>query len=413
MSKTYDVCIVGAGPAGSVCAFYLARQGKSVLLLDKKAFPRDKICGDAVVPRAQWHLREMGVMQELVDNNECTFAVAGGFVSPGGIECIGSSATNVNGLVIAVKRIHMDARCAWAARRAGAELVEGVNVTSAEMDRNGTWTIRASSQSFRARVLVAADGSHSRLAKSLGVVEGHPTGICSRAYIEGGTHKFPYDGGVVYMPRALLPGYAAIFTHPNQELGYCCYVIPGGSTRPEDLDRMHHELLATHPVLRRHLGDGYKIEKRKGAWLRLGGVPQSYARNLLVIGDAAGHIDPLTGEGIHLAMDGAREAAETLREAFAAGDFGVDMMRRYHDRWMRVFGHEFKVATYAARMMHRFPRAVDAMAGATVELGTDFFKNWADVMTGSGSWSMFLKPSVFVPILKQMVRPTVQVAANA
>src|SRR3954471_1050980 len=64
-SRTFDVCIVGAGPAGSTCAFYLARQGVSVVLLDKERFPRDKLCGDAVCSPAHAHLREMGVLQAI------------------------------------------------------------------------------------------------------------------------------------------------------------------------------------------------------------------------------------------------------------------------------------------------------------------------------------------------------------
>jgi len=412
MPAIYDVCIVGAGPAGSTSAYYLALQGKSVLLLEKKTFPRDKLCGDAVVPRAQVHLREMGVLDEIIDNNEGVYARSGGFISPGGIECIGDSSTNPRGLVLAVKRMHMDARCAWAAQRVGAQLTENVTVTGAEQAQNGTWTIRAASQSWRARTVIAADGAHSKFARDLGVVQGSPDAICSRSFVEGGTHDFKLDG-VVYMPRRLLPGYAALFRHPNDELNYCCYILPGGPTTTDDLKALHHELLEQNPFVRRHLGPNYKAERMRGAWLRLGGVKKSYARNLLVVGDAAGHTDPLTGEGIQFAMDAAREAAETLRDAFAAGDFSDKFLSRYQDRWMRSFGHEFRTAHFAARVMARFPRAVDAMAQATLTEGSDFFRNWVDVMTGSRSWGLFASPSVALPIARQLVRHIGQAPAVA
>jgi geranylgeranyl reductase family protein len=403
MTAIYDVCVVGAGPAGSTCAFYLARQGKRVLLLEKKTFPRDKLCGDAVVPRAQLHLRDMGVYQELVDHGEAVFARSGGFVSPGGVECMGDSSDNPNGLVMAVKRTHLDARCAWAAQRAGAVLTENVSVTGVEQAPNGHWTIRAGSQSWHARVVVAADGAHSRLARSLGVVEGPPDSICSRAFVEGGTHDFDLDG-VVYMPRRLLPGYAALFRHPNDELNYCCYILPGGACTTDDLQRMHHELLEQNPFLRKHLGPRFKIERMRGAWLRCGGVKKSYARNLLVVGDAAGQTDPLTGEGIQFAMDGAREAAETLRDAFVDGDFSEALLSRYQRRWMAAFGNDFRISHIAARAMARFPGAVDAMAKATLAEGSDFFRNWTDVMTGSRSWGSFAKPAVALPIARQLMR---------
>ena len=81
-ASTYDVGVVGAGPAGSTCAFYLARQGKRVLLLEKQRFPRDKLCGDAVCTRAQIHLERMGVLQDVLAAGEGRWAEYGGFVSP-------------------------------------------------------------------------------------------------------------------------------------------------------------------------------------------------------------------------------------------------------------------------------------------------------------------------------------------
>ena len=84
-ASAYDVCVVGAGPAGSTCAFYLARQGKRVLLVDKQRFPRDKLCGDAVCARAQVHLERMGVLQAVLAAGEGRWAEYGGFVSPSGL----------------------------------------------------------------------------------------------------------------------------------------------------------------------------------------------------------------------------------------------------------------------------------------------------------------------------------------
>ncbi len=403
---SFEVAVVGAGPGGASCAYYLARQGLRVLLLERKAFPRDKFCGDAVVPRAQAHLQEMGVLDELVTHGEGHFAAAGGFISPSGVECLGSSKGNPHGLVMAVKRLHLDARIAWAARRAGAELVEGADVRSAELDRDGSWTLRsADGASWRSRVLVAADGAHSQLAHSLGVVTDPPDAICSRAYIEGGTHDFAMDG-VCYMPEWLLPGYAATFRHPNDELNFCCYIIPGGACHPKELRQRHQELLERDPSVKKHLGPRYRIERMKGAWLRLGGVARSYADNLLLVGDAAGQIDPLTGEGIQFAMDGARCASDTIGEAFAAGDFGERFLSRYQARWMKSFGRDFRISRLARTIMARYPRTLDAMARATLERGDDFLRNWADVMTGSRSWNLFLRPSVFVPIARELWRHT-------
>jgi flavin-dependent dehydrogenase len=206
------------------------------------------------------------------------------------------------------------------------------------------------------------------------------------------------------MERDLLPGYAAIFRHPNDELNFCAYIIPGGKAVPSDLKAMHHGLLDKNPIVRRHLGTGYKIEPMKGAWLRLGGIPKSYADNLLIIGDAAGHIDPLTGEGIQFAMEGAEKAAETLSQAFRLGRFDEQFLSSYQDKWHKEFGHKFGLAEKASQLMARYPELVDSMAKVANERDDAFFFAWADIMMGEAPWSAFLKPKLAVPMAAAAIR---------
>jgi geranylgeranyl reductase family protein len=400
----HDVAIVGAGPAGATCAWYLAKQDIHVLLLDKAKFPRDKFCGDAVIPRAQRHLKKMGVLDQMIEANECLFTTSGGFVSPAGIECLSDSTENPSGTPLSAKRIIMDERIVRAAQAAGAELVEEAAVDKVAFDdRAGRWTAQAGSRRFMARTLVLADGAHSKLARSLGIVKNGPEAICSRAFIDGGTHSFDTDG-ICYMERDLLPGYAAIFRHPNDELNFCTYIIPGGQAVPSDLRAMHHGLLERNSIIRRHLGSGYEIEPMKGAWLRLGGIPKSYADNLLIIGDAAGHIDPLTGEGIQFAMEGAEKAADTLIEAFRAGRFDEQFLSAYHDKCYKEFGHKFGLAEKASQLMARYPELVDSMAKVANERDDEFFFAWADIMMGEAPWSAFLKPKLAVPMAAAAIR---------
>ncbi|MCG3221500.1 MAG: FAD-dependent oxidoreductase, partial [Candidatus Heimdallarchaeota archaeon] len=112
-SKTYDICIVGAGPGGSSTAYYLAKQGKKVVLLEKEKFPRRKICGDAVSQRAQMHLERMGVLQEILEEKKGRWAAVGGLVSPRRIEYIGNSAQEIGShLMISIKREILDEKIA-------------------------------------------------------------------------------------------------------------------------------------------------------------------------------------------------------------------------------------------------------------------------------------------------------------
>lgn len=400
----FDVAIVGAGPAGATCAWYLAKRDIRVVLIDKAKFPRDKFCGDAVIPRAQRHLERMGVLRQLIDAGECLFTTSGGFVSPSGIECLSDSSENPRGTPLSVKRIILDERIVRAAQSAGAELVEGTPIDKVTFDdRDRTWTAHSTAQRIQARALVLADGAQSKLARSLGIVETGPQAICSRAFIDGGSHHFETDG-ICYMERELLPGYAAIFRHPHDELNFCTYIIPGGAAVPSDLKVLHHHLLERSPIIRRHLGSGYEIEPMKGAWLRLGGIPTSYADHLLIIGDAAGHIDPLTGEGIQFAMEGAEKAAETLAEAFRTGQLEARFLSGYQEMWHREFGAKFGLARKASRWMARYPELVDSMAKVANERGDDFFFAWADIMMGEAPWSDFLKPKLAVPMASAAIR---------
>lgn len=402
----YDVCVAGAGPSGATCAYYLAHQGRHVLLLEKQRFPRDKLCGDAVCTHALTHLRRMGVLQAILAENKGQRAEAGGFVSPRGLRCIGNSAQQPGEpLVMAIKRLVLDEKNARAAAAAGAELVEQTPVTSAAL-AHGIWTLHtrtADRQVYRARVLVIADGASSSLARSLGLVTTRPQAVCSRAYVKAETTPFSADGMVFY-PAALLPGYCALFREAGNDLNFCCYLLPGGPCAPADLRRIHDTLVREDPLIRQALGPTPRMERMRGAALRLGGIPRSYADQCLVIGDAAGHIDPLTGEGIQYGMDGAEIAAQTLGEAFAAGDYRAGFLKRYHDRWRRAFGRDFFWSRHMAHWYARHPSALDACAALMQRRGPAFLAAWAEVMTGGRSKRAFLRPQLLFPLLVEMAR---------
>jgi geranylgeranyl reductase family protein len=398
----FDVAIVGAGPSGSSCAYYLAKEGKRVLLLEKKQFPRDKLCGDAVCTNAQIHLKRMGVLQEILAEKKGHWAEIGGLVSPSGIRFIANSAPHTGGsLVIAIKRVILDEKIARAAQRAGAHLVENYAVAGAEFSKiDRSWTIHAKSDKepvYQARVLVACDGSSSSLARSMGLVKTAPDAVCSRAYIKADTTNFDADG-VLFYPPEIVPGYCALFREAQGELNFACYIIPGGRCVPADLQRAHHKFLNYGPV-KEALGPRVQMERMRGAGLRLGGIKKSFADHLLIVGDAAGHIDPLTGEGIHHCMDAAEMAAQTLIEAFAENDFRASFLKRYQERWHKAFGRDFFWSRKLAQITAKFPIFLDACAAVSRKRGPGFLAEWATVMTGAKPKSAFLRPRIVLPLL--------------
>ncbi|XP_011671616.2 conditioned medium factor receptor 1 [Strongylocentrotus purpuratus] len=384
----YDVAIVGAGPAGSTLAYYLAKSGRKVLLLEKKKFPRDKYCGDAVCKTAVEILMDMGIYEDLINQKKAHVADSGGLVSPGGLSYIGESLEIMGDVpaAIACKRLHLDNAIAMAAKKAGADLKENSSVSAATLDKStGLWTLFLEGgvqQTYQARVLACCDGAPSALATKLGIVRTPPQGSCSRAYVEPGTHKFKADGVVIYN-KDMLPGYSALFRHPNDELNYCVYIIPGNpQVGNDDLPYWHDNIMKNDPYVSRALGDKAKVERMKVASLRFGGVPRSYGNQVILVGDSAGMIDPMTGEGIHLAMDGGRLAAGFLEEVLTHGNVSREAMEMYHERWMDKFGNDFAWSSRISYLQYKFPILIDAATAAIQRKGDAFMAKWADIMTG-------------------------------
>jgi len=403
MSSIYDVCVVGAGPGGSSTAFYLAQKGLKVIIIDKEKYPRRKYCGEAYPVRAQAHMKKMGIFQDILDNKEGNWAAVGGLISPRGIKYIDNSASVIGShLIIAIKREIADYKMVQAAVKEGATFLEEYNVKEAKFsEKNGVWTIRAfdkNKERIKARVLVAADGAVSKLARSLGVVKNPPDAVCTSVYVKAGTHNYKDDGICLYT-RDIHPGYVALFKESNDDLVFCCYIIPGGKYKTSDLDELHHEFLTQEPYLVEVLGAKAEIEPINAAPLRLGGVKKSYADNFLVVGDAAGHIDPLTGEGLQYAMDAGELAAEIIAEAFNKKNFSEKFLKNYQKKWMKCFGKDFKWSNRMVKVLAKMPVFLDAFAYLCNKKGVDYLIKWAKIMTGSQDKLTFFKPQLAIPLL--------------
>lgn len=146
------------------------------------------------------------------------------------------------------------------------------------------------------------------------------------------------------------------------------------------------------------LGNNFKIENMKAGPLRLGGVDKSYDQQVLIVGDAAGMIDPMTGEGIHHAMDGGRIAAKWLAEAVAKGNYTEEVFVGYHKEWKHTFGNDFKWSMSICQLLYRYPIFLDAAAAAVKRKGNEFLGRWADIMTGRVPKIHLLRPEFVVVI---------------
>ena len=333
-----DVIVVGAGPAGSTTAYYLASAGLDVLLLDKSRFPREKVCGDGLTPRGVKALVAMGVPIRESD----------GWLRNKGLRVIGAGArlelpwpdlTSYPGYGLVRTRLDFDQRLAQRAVQAGARLLEGVNVTGPVIDeRTGQITgvtarpaggqrddgaDAGAERVYRARLVIAADGNSSRLSVSMGLRkrDDRPLGVAVRAYYTSPRHEDDYleswldlwDGD------RLLPGYGWIFGMgdgtSNVGLGLLNTSTAFGHT---DYHALLRRWLAGMPAEWGFTED-HRVGPIRGAALpmALNRTPH-YTRGLLLVGDAAGMVNPFNGEGIAYAMESGQIAARTVTQALAA-----------------------------------------------------------------------------------------------
>ena len=216
---------------------------------------------------------------------------------------------------------------------------------------------------------------------------------------------------MIFYPKTLLPGYASILRHANNELGFSVYIKPGNSNcKIENLNEIHYRLLEEDPYISKSIGPKANpqvvIERMKAASLRLGGLKSSetsYDDHFIIIGDAAGFIDPLSGEGIQYAMESAQIGAKIVREGLKNKNLSASFLKQYQDIWYRGWGKEFYWSSKVSHLLFRFPILLDAAAKLIEKRGAKFLCDWAEVMTGSQSKCWFLRPDILSLIIIEAI----------
>jgi geranylgeranyl reductase family protein len=292
--ERYDVLIVGAGPAGSATAIHLARAGARVLLADKARFPRDKPCGGGLTGRALRHVPcdVEPVVEHVVDR----MVVRVGYGAK-----VGRKSTAP--LIRMTQRRRLDFHLAEQAARAGAEFRDGVAVGEIAIGDDEV-TARVGAGSVRASFVVGADGANGVVARAAGLGQGIVRGVALEGNVPWGTlERSPYDE-TAWVELGVVPGgYGWVFPkgdHAN--LGVGGWLEEGPHLR-DHLDR----LARVHGV------EPSALEAVRGHRLpmRVLGAPAACGR-ILLVGDAAGLVDPLSGDGIYEAFVSAKLAAEVI-----------------------------------------------------------------------------------------------------
>jgi menaquinone-9 beta-reductase len=315
----FDAVIVGAGPAGSTAALCLARAGARVALVDRRAFPRDKACGDLVGPRGVRLLRELGVA--VADVRQVGDLIV---VGPSGRRALlpALPGRDYPGYALAVSRLALDRALFEAAIVAGACPVRDLFVGLSGDPRTPTGVHLAGGGELQADVVIGADGATSRVAAEAGLVDARRAlwGFALRAYLDVPV-ELPHILLWEPEPWRLFPGYGWIFPaadgRANVGLGLAVaadrLLARQAGERFNDFCE-HLQRQGLLPVAGR--GGGQRL----GGWLKMGMVGTVPARGtVLLAGDAAGLINPLQGEGIAQAMASGRDAATAILTGGPAG----------------------------------------------------------------------------------------------
>lgn len=353
-----QVVVVGAGPGGATTAYYLARAGIEVLLVDKETWPRDKVCGDGQSPIVYPILKDMGVYDEILEHSYTvkgmSFTGTDGIYSP----FYGPESVDI-GCLVTERRI-IDDIVRRGAIRGGAEWMENFEALELVMKKGVVKGVKGLYRNreitIDADAVVIADGSHSMLARQLGIWEEDPEMVFygARGYFE---NVEGMDPDVVEMffdyPELYPSGY--MWTFPmggeNKRSNVGIYISESAlkrcGMRPEDMIyywRDHTKMGNIRLKNAKLIGEikGWRLPCAK----ELG---RNYAAGALVVGDASNDIDDFIGGGYSEAMQGGQVAAGVLAEALKKGDVSEETLSEFHTKLSQMFDGPIYHVTTAIR----------------------------------------------------------------
>ena len=346
-----DVTIVGAGPAGTSCAYFLARLGYDVLLVDRRSFPREKVCGDAISPRSLKTLEEMRLLRTIERSG---FKKSDGITifSPSGYRMSAKSPkTEFLPYGYVAPRMEFDEILRSHAVDAGAEFFE-VLVKEPLLKNKSVVGVRGKHDGniteINSEVVIAADGAFSALTRYLLKEERKRranVGVAVRAYFSG---VESFDFVEFHYEQKLLPGYGWIFPIGDDMANVGVGVMP--AHRKINLNAYFKRFITGATRLK----DAKQMGKARGWLVPTGGSRHSRTKNgILFIGDAASFVNPLTGEGISYALESGKLAADVAAKALKLEDTSLRTLKEYDTAWKKQFAADFRHSLLLRRLVRR------------------------------------------------------------
>ena len=349
----YDVIIVGAGPAGTTAALYAHRLELKCILLDKAVFPRDKICGDALSGKSIRIMRELGILDELnnLDGSEINRITFG---SPKNIQFdVNLKGTQNNDQItkgFVIPREIFD-NYLFEKANAVADTRQGFSVKDLIFENNYVVGVKGKTRSgkeeeFRAPVVMGCDGSNSIVARKLGLyeMEMDHTSVAVRCYYEG--VKGLTDQIELHYVKEVNPGYFWLFPAGDGRANIGIGLSKSDMKKENRTLRQIMDEVTQTEYFKERFADAKQLERPVGWNLPLGSIHRkNHGNGFMLLGDAAGLVDPFTGEGIGNAMVSGQYAMEVAAKSKPSGDFSEKAFAEYDELLWREIGKELRTST--------------------------------------------------------------------
>jgi menaquinone-9 beta-reductase len=363
----HDVVVVGGGPAGSACGYWLADAGWDVVVVEKKQFPREKTCGDGLTPRGVRQLADMGLEDALAGSHRYTGLRAFGFGRS--IEMRWPQHPNFPDYGYTITRHDLDGLVAARAEAAGATLLQGTEVVGPVVDDSVTPTQplptlsgvtvkekgTGSSRVIKGRYVVVADGSNSRIGRLLGTTRRRelPLGMALRGYYRSDRHDDQFIESHLDIRDAegnSVPGYGWIFPMGDGRVNVGVGLL-SSEQRWKGLNTTHlMDAFVGYAPVSWGLSPETSCGPPTGGKLPMGlSVGPRAGGNVLIAGDASGAINPFNGEGIAYAYETGRLAASALGHALTGE--GTEALLDYERELNAAYGPYYKVARAFVHMI--------------------------------------------------------------
>jgi geranylgeranyl reductase family protein len=345
-----DVLIAGGGPSGSMCAYYLAKAGKKVILIDSENFPRDKICGDFVSPVGLKELINIGISES--DDFKKTNIITGATVYLDGKPLITKNLPNIKGLPNygrVIPRLILDNWIVEAARKAGTQIISPCALKNYTVCDNYVMVECKEGKDdkyFIVKMLIGADGSNSKVARIMNGVKPDQGNriVAVRAYFEN--VNCVSDQAELFFSSKSFPGYSWFFpvdaSRANVGIGMTLEVFP---KKEVNLKELLMNVIESDLSLKAKIGNSQLINKIVGWPLSVYNPNATIVKDrVLLIGDAAGLINSLNGEGIQYALQSGRWAAETVLSCLVSGNLSARKLKMFERKVRSEIGYSMSLS---------------------------------------------------------------------